>query len=109
METQINSDLSSPSDNIKYLLSCNQPTKLYLSNNSNEDINVRQQGGTCTGVRGRFFSCVSESGSDLTGLGRWNWMELKIGQARIRLISATNHYKLKIQYISNNCATSVIN
>ena len=48
-----------------------------LSHNKQEHLGMRQQGRVFTGVIGQTTSTAMSTGSDPTGLGRWNWMQLK--------------------------------
>ena len=43
-----------------------------LTNNKQEHLGIRQQGGVFTGVIGPVSSMVISAGSNPTGLGRWN-------------------------------------
>ena len=49
---------------------------------------MRQQGGVFTGITGSMSEVVIASGSDPTGLGRWNWIQLKGQSSSTYIITA---------------------
>ena len=75
---------------------CNTPSTLFahethvtkLSNNSNELINKHQQGGLMSSVRGECCKLVTATSCDPTGLARWQSIDLKNANGKIRFITA---------------------
>jgi len=75
---------------------CNMPSTLFahethvtkLSNNSNELINKHQQGGLMSSVRGECCKLVTATSCDPTGLARWQSIDLKNANGKIRFITA---------------------
>ena len=59
-----------------------------LTNNKQEHLGMRQQGGVFTGVTGLLSGVAIASGSDCTGLGRWNWIQLKGHSSSTYVITA---------------------
>ena len=78
VETQLNPYMFSPDFRLSQLLSTrHSPSIITLANNNTEGLGTRQQGGVCTAICGRFTSSYATGGADPTGLGRWNWIEIK--------------------------------
>ena len=59
-----------------------------LSNNTNELIGARQQGGVMTIVKGDIAKYAISTGADPTGLNRWNYIDIVDGTKQLRIIYA---------------------
>ena len=77
VETQINPAVVSPTFSMRNKLFLQKESVSILTNNKQENLGMRQQGGVFTGITGSMSEVVIASGSDPTGLGRWNWIQLK--------------------------------
>ena len=60
----------------------------YAHNTNDPKIKRDQWGGTCIAAIGRFASYVTHTGSDLTSLGRWSWIQVGGGGKTTRIITA---------------------
>lgn len=76
-ETQINPALVPYTFSIRDKIFQQKESVSILTNNNQEHLGMRQQGGVFTGVMGSTSGVAIASGSDPTGLGRWNWIQLK--------------------------------
>ena len=88
VETQINPSFPSNNQSLHYALFRNQLASYIHNNNSNELINHRQQGGVLVVIRGQASRHATATGSDPTGLGRWNYIDLSHNNRKVRIISA---------------------
>ena len=93
VETQINPSLLRNKDSLHRALFRHQPASSIHTNDSNELISKRQQGGVMMAIRGQVSKCTTETGSDPTGLGKWNYVDLSNGDRRVRIISAYQSVK----------------
>ena len=76
-ETQINPALVLHTFSMRDRIFQQKESVSILTNNKQEHLGMRQQGGVFTGVTGLLSGVAIASGSDCTGLGRWNWIQLK--------------------------------
>lgn len=88
VETQINPALLPCTCSIRNKLFKHKESVTILSHNKQEHIGMRQQGGVFAGVIGQATSCTVSTGSDVEGLGRWNWIELKGQKSSTFIITA---------------------
>ena len=73
VETQLNLDLTTKTFSLRNKLFQNRTATVSIaSHNTYELLGKRQQGGVLTGVMGSLTNAVVATGSDSTGLGRWN-------------------------------------
>ena len=84
-ETQINLSLLPIKDSLHTALFQHQPATSMLSNNSNELIGRRQQGRAMIDVRGEVSKHTTATGSDPTGLGRCNHVDLVNRGNKVRI------------------------
>ena len=87
-ETQINSALVPYTFLIRDKLFRNKESVSILTNNKQEYLGARQQGGVFTGITGSASSVAISSGTDSTGLGRWSWVQLKGQTASTYIITS---------------------
>ena len=73
-----------------------------MSHNKQELIGSRQQGGVLTSAKGEISELLTESGCDPSGLGRWNWINLKSDCRQVLIISACQCIK-STQTINTMC------
>ena len=90
VETHINPELLSRSKEVKENIFRSDINNTILTNNGNELIDARQQGGVLYSVRGELSRFTRASGVDETMLGRWKWIELFFHERKIRFITAYN-------------------
>ena len=88
VETQINPLLLSFKESLHTAMFRNQPATSILSNNTNELIGRRQQGGVMLAVKGEVAKYATSTGADPTGLGRWNYIDVVNREKKVRIISA---------------------
>ena len=93
VETQINPSLLHQKDSLHHALFRHKPASSIHNNNSNELIGKRQQGGVMLAIRGQVSKHATGTGSDPTGLGRWNYIDLTNGDKKVRIISAYQSVK----------------
>ena len=87
-ETQVNPVLVPSTHSIRNKLFQQKESVSILSNNNQEHLGMRQQGGVFTGVVGSISEVAIASGSDPSGLGRWNWIQLKGQSSSTYIIAA---------------------
>ena len=87
-ETQINPALVPYTFSIRDKLFQQKESVSILTNNKQEHLGMRQQGGVFTGIIGPASGVAIASGSDHTGLGRWNWIQLKGQSSSTFIITA---------------------
>ena len=88
VETQMNPALTPCTFSIRDKLFGNKELVTTLLHNKQEHLGMRQQGGVFTGVIGQTTSTAMPTGSGLTGLRRWNWMQLKVPTFSTYIITA---------------------
>ena len=94
VETQLNLDLTTKTFSLRDKLFQKRAAAVSIaSHNKHELLGKRQQGGVFTGVMGSLTNTVVATGSDSTGLGRWNWIELKGGPRSTFIITAYQSVK----------------
>ena len=94
VETQLNLDLTTKTFSLRNKLFQNRTATVSIaSHNTYELLGKRQQGRVLTGVMGSLTNAVVATGSDSTGLGRWNWIELKGGSCSTFIITAYQSVK----------------
>ena len=76
-ETQINPALTLYTFSIRDKIFKDKESITILSHNKQELLGMRQQGSVFTGIIGQATCTTMSTGSDPTGLGRWNWVQLK--------------------------------
>ena len=87
-ETQINPAVVSSTFSMRNKIFQQKESVSILTNNQNEHLGMRQQGGIFTGITGSTSTVAIASGSDHTGLGRWNWIQLKGQSSSTYIITA---------------------
>ena len=87
-ETQINPALVPYAFSIRDKIFQQKESVSILTNNKQEHLGMRQQGGVFTGIIGPASGVAIASGSDHTGLGRWNWIQLKGQSSSTFIITA---------------------
>ena len=87
-ETQINPALVPHTFSMRNKIFCQKESVSILTNNKQENLGMRQQGGVFTGIMGLMSGVAVASGSDHTGLGRWNWIQLKGHSSSTYIITA---------------------
>ena len=87
-ETQINPALVPCTFSMRNKIFRQKESVSILTNNKQEHLGMRQQGGIFTGAMGLMSGVAVASGSDHTGLGRWNWIQLKGHSSSTCIITA---------------------
>lgn len=87
-ETQINPALLPCAFSMRNKIFHQKESVSILTNNKQEHLGMRQQGGIFTGAMGLISGVTVASGSDHTGLGRWNWIQLKGHSSSTCIITA---------------------
>ena len=85
----------SSKDSLHASLFRHQPATSMLSNDSNELIGKRQQGGSMLAVRGKVSKHATVAGANPTCLGRWNYIDLFNRGNKMRVTSACQCAKSK--------------
>ena len=103
VEIQTNPLILSSKDSLHISLFYHQPATSTLSNNSNELIGRRQQGGSMLVVRGEVSKHEIAAGTDPTGLGRWNYVDL------VNIINIINKTSVLLLHVTFNVNSLLLN
>jgi len=105
-ETNVNWKLLTNNSSLYSRLKCNWKNfRSITSNNMLEEMGKCQRGGTCSFVVGQLSHRTSATGKDISGLGRWVWIEFQgKGEKRTRIYTA---YRTTGQKPSNSKLTTV--